>query len=68
MSNLRNLLPDPLWREALRRRAARHWRTPRHELLAIIYEALEPELEALRAEQQGELPDEPREEVRRDDP
>ncbi len=46
---------------ALRRRAERHFRSPLGELRSIVYEALEPEIEAVKAELAAELPDEPAE-------
>jgi len=40
--------------EALKRRARRNLRTLKQELRAIVYEALAPEVEAIRREQEAE--------------
>lgn len=49
--SVRELLAgEPLLMEALRRRAAKNYRKPRMELLAILREVLTPELEQIQRE------------------
>ena len=52
--SLKELLPEPELREALRKRAMRNFRKPLWEIRAILREVLETELTSQPAEQQPE--------------